>query len=216
VGEDRVIEVRELGSYASLNAADKLMAAVSQALAGFVTYENRRHRRIYLYEACFYAPVIDVANARNWRVEHEYKIVDNVDGLFGKEIDFVLSKRAVKCIVEMKYFRSQSAAASSLVNIQGDLNKLNHFDLGHMNNLVMIGGYVVLIGKRGLLRKAFGSKPRDQNRQQLYEKARFLLEDNRQDRFYECGWRCDEVGQDNEKLDKNAVLTLRVRNEKRQ
>ena len=199
-----------LGSYTDLNTTDKLAAAITQALAAFITFENRRHQRVNLFEAFFYKPLIDVAAARGWDVQHEYKIASNVAGLKNKEIDFVLKKNSRVCSIEVKYFRSTPAAKSALSGIMLDVAKLEYFDQSRMKAVKAVGGYLMIVGKRAVLNEAFASQPRDIDRRTIYTKARFLLEDGRHDHFYESGWRSDEIGAD---IAKNTVLTLRTKNE---
>ena len=199
-----------LGSYVDLNAADKVAAAITQALAAFITYENRRHQRVNLFEAFLYKPLIDVADARGWSVQHEYKIKSKVKDLEGKEIDFVLKKNSNVCSIEVKYFRSTPVAKTSLNNVMLDVSKLSYFDQSRMKGVKAVGGYLIVVAKRAVLSEAFATQPRDLQRRSIYEKARFLLEDGRQDQFYEWGWRSDEIGAD---IAKNTVLTLRTKNE---
>jgi len=199
-----------LGGYVQLNPPDKLAAAITQALAAFITFENRRNQRINLFESFLYKPLIDIAGGRGWDVSHEYKIKSKFENLEGKEIDFVLKNNSHVCSIEVKYFRSSSCAKTSLSNIAIDIAKLGYFDKKRMRQLSSAGGYLVMVGKRSVLQSAFSVKPRDSLRQLLYEKARFLLENGRQDIFYDWGWRSDEIGED---ISKNSVLTLRIKNE---
>lgn len=199
-----------LGDYEQLNATDKLVVAVSQALAAFITYESRRHQRVNLFESFLYKPIIDISDARGWQVNHEYRIRSNVNSLMNKEIDFVLKKNSHVCSLEIKYYRSISSAKTSLSNIDSDIDKLNYFDKSRMRDVSAVGGYLLIVGKRGLLESAFSVRPRDKVRQSLYDKATFLLREGHNDKFYDCGWRSDEIGAG---IVKNAVLTLRIKNQ---
>lgn len=199
-----------IGEYPLLNATDKLAVAISQALAAFITYENRRHQRINIFESFLYKPIIDIAGARGWDISHEYKIKSNCNKLQGREIDFVLKKNAHVCSLEIKYYRSLSSAKTSLSKILTDVEKLKYFDRTRMKDVAAVGGYLVVVGKRDLLKGAFALQPREADRRRLFETARFLLNEGTPDIFYECGWRTDEIGAD---LAKNAVLTLRIKNE---
>lgn len=199
-----------MGSYVSLNTSDKLAAAITQALAAFITFENRCHRRENLFEAFFYKPLIDVATSRGWKVLHEYRIDSKFKELVGKEIDFVLKSKGNVCSIELKYFRSTPVAKSSLSKIMLDVDKLDYFDGVRMKSVKAVGGYIMIVAKRAVLIEAFAVRPQNANREAIYEKARFLLEDGRQDQFFEWGWRSDEIGAD---LSKNTVLTIRIKNE---
>lgn len=92
-----------MGRYSDLSENDKTMVAISQAIAGYYTYMNRRHMRRHLYEASFYIPIIEVLKARKWEVTQEYKINQSKNALNGKEIDFLARTNGSTFGFELKY-----------------------------------------------------------------------------------------------------------------
>ncbi len=87
--------------YLELDETDKIIARISQGLAGWLTFQKFIKNRKSISEYAIYHPLHEIARNHEWRVEDQYRI-KRCKEIIGRTIDFVLTKNVKQKNVDIE------------------------------------------------------------------------------------------------------------------